>query len=414
MKNQKSLSLFFLWIITIHSLTSCQSVPRSSVNPALEFTDFEINKIQQNGSQSVLFQARSAVWPEVKYQDIKPLSFHPTASSPLRIAILGDTGCRLKENKGQPFYQNCQSKEEWPYPEVVKTIAQEPYDFAIHTGDYHYREQCSDPKKCPQLSRSLGYGWLAWWDDFYQPTQPLFKKSPILFVRGNHEDCQRAFSGWGPLSVLQKKFEDSCQEIEPYQWIEIEDLVLINFDDSAFDDRSAWSELDQKKWLSILSELADRARSLNGKKEIWFLAHKPVFGFVPSREDAEPQVINENLKKLMIQSKLVKEIDYFQSGHIHNQQVARDPQGPLQVIVGHTGTSLDPFGRKILTDQIVTTTESKSSFGYAIFERIGFKKWNWIFKNQQGRPELICQVQAQKTQCDFPSALTAEGATSQP
>lgn len=409
MKNQKSLSLFFLGMITCYLLSSCQSVPSSSVKQDAQFADFEIQKIQQNGLQSVLIQAHSSAWPEVKYQDVKPLSFHPTTSSPLRIAILGDTGCRLKENKGQQFYQNCQSKEEWPYPEVVKTIAQESYDFAIHTGDYHYREQCSDPKKCPQLSRSLGYGWTAWWDDFYQPTQPLFKKSPILFVRGNHEDCQRAFSGWGPLSVLQKKFEDSCHEIEPYQWIEIEDLVLINFDDSAFDDRSSWDALDQKKWLSIFNELTERASSLKGKKEIWFLAHKPVFGFVPSREDAEPQAINENLKKLMVQSKLVNQVDYFLSGHVHNQQVARDThEGAIQVIVGHTGTSLDPFGRKILTDQIVTATESKKSFGYAIFERMGFKKWKWIFKNQQGRDELVCQVQGQKTQCDFPSSVSAQ------
>ena len=373
----------------------CQTSPKFSQNT---FENFQIQKISEKGIQTIEISSTRGEWPTTKNLTLTPISI---SGKNLKIAILGDTGCRLKDLKKGSNYQDCHSPIEWPYVQAVQAIANENFDFAIHTGDYHYREQCTDPSICPQYTQSIGYGWPAWWDDFYGPSQPLFKKTPILFVRGNHEDCNRAYSGWGPLSVLDKKFQDRCDEIEPYQWIEMGDLVLINFDDSAFDDKGTITQLDREKWLMLLKQLQMRIAGLQKKKEIWFIAHKPVIGFAPNKTDAEPHEIPTNLIEIMSESGLLEEIDYFLAGHIHNQQIIAQPAKPIQVIVGHTGTALAPFGRRIMNQKLTSTTENKYSFGYAVFQRLGFKKWHWQFKNLKGETNLDCSVIGRKVDCEF-------------
>ncbi len=379
---------FFIW-------SGCQTSPKLPQN---NFEPFTIQKLTEKGIQEVHVRSSGRDWPELKQGELKPSSYK---TKNLKIAIMGDTGCRLKESKVGNRYQDCSDLGEWPYPEVVKTIAKDQYDFAIHTGDYHYREQCTDEKICPKITQSVGYGWAPWWDDFYGPSQALFAKSPILFIRGNHEDCQRAFSGWSPLASIPKRFDEKCEVVEPYQWIEIEDLVLINFDDSAFDDRKEITSEQFQKWVQAFKILAERVSVAKKNKEIWFIAHRPILGFIPNKEDAEPVPISDKLKQALSEAGMLSLVDYYLSGHVHSQQVVTTEKQAVQVIVGHTGTGLEPFGRKIMNQNVITTTESKRSFGYAIFERLGHKKWKWQFKNIGGQSELDCQVTGAKVNCDF-------------
>ena len=41
-----------------------------------------------------------------------------------------------------------------------------------------------------------GDNWTTWQADFYTPAAPLLAAAPIVLVRGNHEDCERAGPGW--------------------------------------------------------------------------------------------------------------------------------------------------------------------------------------------------------------------------
>jgi hypothetical protein len=53
-----------------------------------------------------------------------------------RVAVIGDTGCRLKG-----FYvQACNDPEQWPFRLIADVVAQMKPDLVIHVGDYHYRE----------------------------------------------------------------------------------------------------------------------------------------------------------------------------------------------------------------------------------------------------------------------------------
>lgn len=376
----------------------CQTTRPLGYNPSFE--TFEVRKITEAGIVNIEVNYKeNQMWPDVSFYPPQALEFN---AKKLKIGIIGDTGCRLKESNGKNAHQNCSNPNDWPYAQVIESFVKETFDFAIHTGDYHYREQCTDANLCAKYTKSIGYTWAAWWDDFFLPTQPLFKKSPVLLIRGNHEDCLRAYSGWNILSPLNKDFKEQCLAVEPYQWIEMGDIVFINFDDSAYEDRKPMKPADQKAHLDELVGLAKRIdeAQAKGPKEIWFLAHKPVYAYTPSKtEKLKVDAITPNLQQSMEAAGLLSKVDYILSGHIHNQQLVLDNKNLTQIIVGNSGSALDPFGRKIKDEKMISTTELPTHFGYAVFERQGFKKWLMKFKNQEGGLDLTCNVNVKAITC---------------
>jgi predicted phosphodiesterase len=393
--NKKNLKKMFIVLFLVFG-GSCQTSPSYFKSPVEKFS---IRKLTEAGLTETFFtQNDKNEWPETEVKKSEGLALN---SQTLRMAVIGDTGCRLKESKSKASYQNCNNLEDWPYPLIIQKVLNEKVDFVVHTGDYHYREHCSDSKVCAQMAPRTGYQWGAWWDDFYGPTQKLFQQTPFLFVRGNHESCERAYQGFNPLSVLDKKFNEACAEFDAIQLIEIGDLLLINFDDSAFEDRKTLTDSERALWSTRFQKTAERIQQMSGPREVWLLSHKPAFGFVPNADDAEPQEITDNLSSVLKQSGLLKQIHFILSGHLHTQQIVLNQENVKQFIVGNSGTTLDSFGRKIMNQKLITTTDTKYSYGYSLFERQGFKKWKLSFKNTQGEETLSCQLKQQKLKCEF-------------
>ena len=54
---------------------------------------------------------------------------------PRRIAVLGDTGCRLKQVDG---FQACNDPDQWPFARIAKSVARYDPDLIIHVGDILY------------------------------------------------------------------------------------------------------------------------------------------------------------------------------------------------------------------------------------------------------------------------------------
>src|SRR5258707_12414475 len=112
--------------------------------------------------------------------------------NPQRILVFGDTGCRLDRN----VMQDCNDPAAWPFPKIVATAANARPDLVIHVGDYHYRESPCPAERSGCAHSPSGYGFDAWYADFFEPAAPLFAAAPWVMVRGNHEDCARAGEGW--------------------------------------------------------------------------------------------------------------------------------------------------------------------------------------------------------------------------
>ena len=88
------------------------------------------------------------------------------ADRPRRIAVVGDTGCRLKAVDG---FQACNDTRAWPFARVARSIAKWRPDVIIQVGDYLYREE-----PCPQgnpgcQGSPFGQNWATWDADFFTP-----------------------------------------------------------------------------------------------------------------------------------------------------------------------------------------------------------------------------------------------------
>jgi hypothetical protein len=129
----------------------------------------------------------------------------PSATAKLTtIAVIGDTGCRLKAGKEKDpkdkdyeadgKFQDC--KSDWPFSALAASVAEEKPQLLVHVGDYIYRES-----KCPSHDKGCkgsphGDNWLTWQADFFAPAKPLLAAAPWLATRGNHETCSRAGDGF--------------------------------------------------------------------------------------------------------------------------------------------------------------------------------------------------------------------------
>ncbi|MDG1472277.1 MAG: metallophosphoesterase [Ascidiaceihabitans sp.] len=138
------------------------------------------------------------------------ISLPTPTTSPQKVAVVGDTGCRVKGGdvqdcdgakaaKATPQATDTSGdltlvRPPWDYVGLANATAAQSPDLLIHVGDMHYREYGYCGTKCDQ--RTVGYSWISWQADYFAPSKNLFAAAPMIPVRGNHEDCSRAWNGW--------------------------------------------------------------------------------------------------------------------------------------------------------------------------------------------------------------------------
>ncbi len=311
-----------------------------------------------------------------------------------KIVLMGDTGCRLKESKYGDSYQNCKDGTEWAYAAVMEKIAAEKPDLIVHVGDYHYRESCSEGKVCRHYTDTIGYGWRSWEEDFFIPSQAGFAAAPWTFLRGNHEDCNRAWEGYKLLT--EQTWKDACAPYEKTEYIQIGDLLLVNYDTASINDRAETPD-NEERWAQQFKDI-EKVVDERKPKQTWLVTHKPVTGLV---EDGKGGLVttNINLQKAFAKSGLKSKVEFMIAGHVHNTQLLQAEGFPRQLVVGNSGTALDNGEElmnrdKILKNKIAgltikdffSDTKSGHSFGYATMtKRPDGKGWDLSFKDLDGK-----------------------------
>src|SRR6185312_16096571 len=79
--------------------------------------------------------------PGTSRADIAGKPLPVPAADPQRILVIGDTGCRLQGGTTQ----DCNTPEQWPFPQLAAAAARMRPDLVIHVGDYLYRETPCPP-----------------------------------------------------------------------------------------------------------------------------------------------------------------------------------------------------------------------------------------------------------------------------
>lgn len=341
---------------------------------------------------------------------------------PLKILVLGDTGCRLKA--ADHAFQSCDDVDQWAFSTVAKTAANFAPDLVVHVGDYHYRESPCPANNAGCAGSPWGYGWDTWQADFFAPAAPLLAAAPWVMARGNHETCSRAGQGWwrflDPRALQQGR--DCNSEINddrgdysaPYAVPLGAGAQLIVFDSSkapvkAFkeEDPAYQIYLKQYKAADQLAQQADFSL---------FLEHHPVLGFAVERNKSNRAEIKPGnlalqnvLQAIHPQRLFDPKVEMLLAGHVHLfEALIFKSDHPTQFVAGNGGSSPDanlpavlpsnatPF-KKAKVDQVISSDKS----GFMTMERASAKATTWVIKawDKDGVLKTNCQVSKLKSEC---------------
>ncbi len=303
-----------------------------------------------------------------------------------RIAVVGDTGCRVrvKASSGESEIQNC--AEDWHFKSLADAAAARKPDLVIHTGDYVYRE-------------NEGFGWNSWDADFLQPANSLLRTAPWIFVRGNHESCKDGGTGWFYL-LEGRPYGGSCttESSEPYlvNAGKIPFLVL---------DSSAAEELNSKR--KQVTEYAAQLKRIEveATKSAWLLSHQPFWAFRREAGDTkrgELDTVNNTLQSVWREAPL-PDIALILSGHLHMFQALGFADGrPPQIVTGNSGTELarrirGPFNGRKIARTTVSSSAIIRKFGFTEFNKQA-TGWQLSVEGLKGQ-ELLCTLTGATLTC---------------
>ena len=238
------------------------------------------------------------------------------------IAVLGDTGCRIKAHGDEVDIQDCRSDETWPFARMLNEVILPMHpDLIVHVGDYHYRESECPVGNADCQGAIAGDNIESWQQDFFIPATKALNEANWLFVRGNHEVCRRAGPTWFRFldahSYLEKCADQLSDSTLPLS-SKIGGVTLSWID--AADDHNIQPSLDQ---------LSKTLRS----KSFLFM-HRP---FLIPDEDPEATTVNHLPPSLRKRNKLTALV----VGHRHKFELSRFDDGrPPELITGNGGTKL--------------------------------------------------------------------------
>ena len=310
----------------------------------------------------------------------------PYKPSYRRIALLGDTGCRRKA--ADNAYQDCDDASAWPFAAIAESVRAQHPDLVVHVGDITYREspcpegiQCKDP--------AWGYGADVWSADLLQPAAGLLQAAPWVFVRGNHETCERAGLGWfrylDPRPYVEGQSCDAPQSpragnfTPPYRIDLGARLQLIVLDSAASGNKSPPG--DAAPELAYVAQL-ERVRTwLSPARYSWIASHHPFLAMAPSPggEKIAPgnsKVLSKALDAYGPASLLESGVRGFLHGHIHAfEALDFDEALPVSLVVGNSGSQMEgrapqsvPAGFALKPQVHVAHYASQPRFGFALFE----------------------------------------------
>jgi hypothetical protein len=290
----------------------------------------------------------------------------PPVRRPRRIAVVGDAGCRLA---GPGRSQACNDPQQWPFEQVSDSVAEWNPDLIVHVGDYHYREQPCPDGNAGCAGSPYGNNWATWNADLFTPAANALAAAPWIFVRGNHEACDRAGPAWFRF-LDTRPVPRSCQDFTlPYAVDVGKGLRLVVMDASGASDFSPFNPEPFAPQFSALAEFAgDRA---------FLLTHRPMWGLAAINGGNAFALTNTTLE--MASGNLLPDaVRMVLSGHLHNVELFGFTGGRApQIVAGNSGTLLD--------DQITAPIVGTDAGGETIKDALAVSRFGFVTLNSKGQ-----------------------------
>jgi hypothetical protein len=341
-------------------------------------------------------------------------------AQPNRIVVLGDTGCRLKNNGD---YQDCNRPEAYPFARIAALAAAWKPDLVVHVGDYHYRENACPADRPGCAGSPWGYGWDAWDADFFLPGRPLLGAAPWVMARGNHESCARGGQGfWRFLDPRPLLPARDCNDAANDAVGDYSDPYAVSLGGGAqliVLDTSNTTYKGFKPQDPRMDRYADTYRKMDAltQRAPYSIAvfHHPILGFGAIRDKAGAVSLFDGDKGLLDAFGAVdpglmpKGVKAVLSGHVHLwEQVSFSSAHPTQFISGFSGTAEDivplpatlPQGAMPAPGAVVEHISSwVDGFGYMTMERAGPEQWEVKVWDTAGAVRNTCKVTGSKSVC---------------
>jgi hypothetical protein len=336
---------------------------------------------------------------ETTNDPVEHLPLQKFVADPQRILVIGDTGCRLKGSLVQP----CNDPKQWPFPAIAREAADLKPDLVIHVGDYLYRENACPADASGCQGTPFGDNWPTWAADFFTPAQPLLAAAPWVFVRGNHEDCQRAGPGWTRL-LAQTQFDPAniCADHTPPYAVPLKDMSLVVMDSASAPDTAvdASAVPVYRQDLAALGTL---------QMPVWALMHRPIWAAVSGPLGVP---IGGNATEIEAAGKngIPKPVELLIAGHIHTFEAINyiDNKVPPQILAGGGGdlldkTPLDLAGTIFQGSSGVSVKDGLSVNGFSfLLMTKAAAGWNIQLYNQDGVPFRSCTFAGGRVDCPAP------------
>jgi hypothetical protein len=338
-----------------------------------------------------------------------------------RIVVIGDSGCSIVTAGTRP--QACNDALRWPFAQVAFAAAATRPDLVIHVGDYEYRENACPQGNADCAGSPWGYGWDAWNADFFAPARPLLAAAPWIFVRGNHETCNRAGQGWWRfLDARPPEPGRDCNEAandvhgdysDPYSVPLSADMQLLVFDSSNVP-IDALAPTDPM--YRIYGEQMRKAFALaRGVAHNFFFNHHPILGFAPDTTTGVPAVYPGNASLQSVLTPLEgaalfpNNVQALFAGHDQLfEMVSFSTRQPTQFISGNAGAWTDaplpnplPSTPPAAPGASVDAVTATSQYGFLFMERT-FDDLDFVrieARDRRGRVLTTCELRGAKARC---------------
>jgi len=352
-------------------------------------------------------------------------------ATPQRVAVLGDTGCRIYISG--PAFQACNDRAAWPFAAVADAAAAAAPDVVIHVGDYHYRENACPEGNAGCAGSPWGYGWDAWEADVFAPAAKLMAVAPWIVVRGNHESCARAGQGWwrfldprppAPRQDCNDPADDMIGDYsEPYA-VPLGtdagvDAQFIVFDSSLVGVAPLAPSSDMFR---VYHAHLERAFALASRRpQTFFMNHHPVLAFAPNPgSPASPYPGNGALQSVLDTLAptvlFPSNVAALISGHVHLFEIVSfaTPQPP-QLVAGNGGDWIDTplplplaAGMTPFPGAAVASIVATNRFGFMTIERAG-ASWTITARDGSGRTMSTCALAERRANCSPSGWLAGAG-----
>ena len=317
------------------------------------------------------------------------------------ILVIGDTGCRLKGKQ----VQSCNDLSEWPFRVGADISTEFKPDLVLHVGDFHYRESA-----CPIDNRGcagtpFGDTWDVWRADFFSPGETLLNAAPWVFVRGNHEECERGGKGW-------------ARTLDPYRWnpqegqsgclgptkpftVDLGGVKLGVIDVSTADDVKVNEQ--QVAWYKDVFTSAIKDA---GPGPVWLAFHRPIWvsdGSTGNQQGGDNRTLAAAAKDV-----LTANVQLTLSGHHHVFEAMSYVQDiPPALISGHGGDDFspevppNPVGLTVNGMTVKAGIAKPGIYGFSMLERAtdGSGKWTFTGYDTHAKPIGRCIIDGRNLDC---------------